>query len=225
MKNIFLILFIFAGVGETITTLTEVPLLEMICKPALMITLGLYYVTSQHEGQQPLAFSLMLAIIFSCIGDVLLMLQHMSSNFFMFGLAAFLIAHVFYILTYKQHQQEESADELRGLQKLRFSFPIILSGTGLVTILYNHLGDLKIPVVIYAAVLTYMVVTALFRFGKTTTASFTMVFGGAILFMISDSLIAISKFLDPIEYGRFWIMSTYIGAQFLIVKGLLKHPD
>jgi uncharacterized membrane protein YhhN len=57
---------------------------------------------------------------------------------------------------------------------------------------------MKIPVLIYAAVLTGMVLVALFRFGKTSSSSFALVFGGAILFMISDSLIAINKFLEPL---------------------------
>lgn len=225
MKRVFLYLFILVSAGEIISTLIDIPVVHLICKPAIMITLGLYYWASQKSIQQPITLSLMVAIVFSCAGDVLLMLQESNANYFMFGLAAFLIAHVFYIFTYKQHQYEESADELRGLQKIRFALPIILSGTGLVTILYSRLGDLKIPVFVYAGVLTYMVMVALFRFGKTTAGSFAMVFGGAILFMISDSLIAINKFLEPLPQAGFWIMTTYIGAQFLIVKGLLRHAD
>lgn len=167
--------------------------------------------------------TVLMAIVFSCLGDTLLMLQKHNPNYFMFGLGAFLVAHIFYILAYRQHQGEGSADELQGLQRIRFALPVVLSGTGLVVILYNHLGDLKIPVLVYATVLTYMVLTALFRFGKTNTGSFTMVFGGAILFMISDSLIAVSKFLEPLAMGSFWIMTTYIAAQFLIVRGLIRH--
>ena len=209
--------------GEIISTMQDIQLLELICKPAIMITLGLYYWSSQRLRQEPVVTPVILAIIFSCGGDTLLMFQQSNPNFFMFGLGSFLLAHICYIFAYKQHVSVNSEDELQGLQKIRFALPILLSGTGLIAILYNHLGDLKIPVVIYAGVLTYMVLVALFRFGKTNTASFTMVFGGAILFMISDSLIAINKFLEPLSMAGFWIMITYIGAQFLIVKGLLRH--
>lgn len=167
--------------------------------------------------------SVVMAIIFSCLGDVLLMLQESNPNYFMFGLGAFLFAHIFYIFSYKQHQGEESGNELQGLQKIRFALPIVLAGTGLVTILYNRLGDLKIPVLLYAGVLTYMVLVALFRFGRTNAGSFAMVFGGAILFMMSDSLIAVNKFLDPLSQVDFWVMITYISAQFLIVRGLIRH--
>lgn len=226
MKKIFIYLFLLASIGEISSELFALPeLVHLLCKPALLITLGLYYWATQKENIQPLNNSLVVAIIFSCLGDVMLMFQEANSNFFMFGLGAFLIAHIFYIFTYRQHCNEESGEELQGLQKIRFALPIVLSGVGLVTILFNRLGDLKIPVLLYAGVLTYMVLTALFRFGKTTTPSFTMVFGGAILFMISDSLIAINKFLEPLPMAGFWIMTTYIAAQFLIVRGLLKHQD
>ena len=200
-------------------------MLGMICKPAIMITLALFYWASMQEKKEPIVFSVIIAMMFSCLGDVLLMFQQDNSNNFMFGLGAFLVAHVFYIFVYKQHQGEQSGNELQGIQKIRFAFPIILSGTGLVVILYSHLGDLKIPVLVYAAVLTYMVVVALFRYGKTNAGSFAMVFGGAILFMMSDSLIAINKFLEPITQANLWVMLTYISAQFLIAKGLIKHES
>lgn len=223
MKKVFLYLFLIVSAGEIISTLVDSPMVHIICKPAIMVLLALYYCTVQRSRQQTIVPVLVLAIVFSCAGDVLLMFQLSNPNYFMFGLAAFLVAHVLYIFAYQQHQNESSGGELQGVQRIRFALPILLSGTGLIVILYPHLGDLKIPVLLYAGVLTYMVLVALFRFGRTSAGSFAMVFGGAILFMISDSLLAVNKFLEPISGGNFWIMSTYISAQFLIVKGLLGH--
>jgi uncharacterized membrane protein YhhN len=223
MKKVFLYLFLLAGAGEILSMFVDAPVLHSICKPALMITLGLYYGASQRLQQVPLSGVVVLAIIFSCAGDILLMFQQNDPMFFMFGLGAFLLAHVFYIFAYKQHQQGDSSHALIGLQKVRFGFPIVFAGIGLVTILYGNLEALKIPVIIYAATITFMTLTALYRFGRTGASSFAMVFGGAILFMISDSLIAINKFMEPLPLAGFWIMTTYISAQFLIVKGLLKH--
>ena len=225
MKKIFLYLFVVASVGEIASIVFDQQWLGMICKPALMITLGLYYWASQKERQEPVMLSVVMAIVFSFAGDVFLMLQQSNPNYFMFGLGAFLFAHIFYIFSYQQHRGDESGNELQGLQRIRFALPIVLAGTGLVTILYNRLGDLKIPVLLYAGVLTYMVLVALFRFGKTNAGSFAMVFGGAILFMMSDSLIAINKFLEPLSHANFWVMITYISAQFLIVRGLIKHQS
>lgn len=225
MKKIFLALFLLSALGVLVSIIADVSMLHTVCKPALMITLGLYYISVQREKDEVISRSLMLAIIFSCAGDTLLMVQSTDEKFFMLGLGAFLIAQIFYILTYRQHQSTDATNALQGLQRIRYAFPIVLSGTGLAVILYGRLGDLKLPVLVYATALTVMVLTALFRFGRTTSGSFAMVFGGAILFMISDSLIAINKFLDPLPHAGFWIMATYIAAQYLIVSGLLKHKS
>lgn len=225
MKKIFLYLFILVSVGVLLADVGHADLVYLICKPAIMIMLGLHYWMMQREEKQVLSRSVVLAIILSCAGDTLLMLQNKNENFFMYGLAAFLVAHIFYMLAYRQHQSSDTSNELQGLQKIRYAFPIILSGTGLVVILYSRLGGMKIPVLIYAIVLTGMVLAALFRFGKTSSSSFALVFGGAILFMISDSLIAINKFLEPLPMAGIWIMVTYIVAQYLIVTGLLKHEN
>ena len=225
MKKIFLYLFFLVSVGVLLAEVSNADFVYLLCKPALMVTLGLHYWTLQREQNAVLSKSVVLAIIFSCAGDTLLMFQGRDGNFFMFGLAAFLVAHIFYILAYRQHQSSDTSNELQGLQKIRYAFPIILSGTGLVVILFSRLGEMKIPVLLYAAVLTGMVLVALFRFGKTSSLSFALVFGGAILFMISDSLIAINKFLEPLPMAGSWIMVTYIAAQYLIVTGLSKHKN
>jgi uncharacterized membrane protein YhhN len=101
--------------------------------------------------------------------------------------------------------------------------PFLLAGTGLLTVLYPNLASLLWPVVAYAAVLVTMVIVALFRYGRTSTASFGLVFGGAVLFMISDSLLAMNKFHAPIQQAGLLIMITYCVAQGLIAEGMLKH--
>jgi uncharacterized membrane protein YhhN len=222
MKRIFLYLFLLVTAGELLSHLLSWPLLHLVCKPALLILLLGYYWASARELALPLSRALVIALVFSWGGDVLLMNE--GELFFMLGLASFLMSHVFYMFTFRQFRDEDETEALHGLQKLRFAFPIVLYGTGLVVILLPHLGDLGTPVMLYALVLTVMVLNALFRFKRTNASSFTMVFAGAILFMISDSLLAINKFLEAIPYSGIWIMSTYIGAQFLIVHGLVRHP-
>ena len=223
MKKILLYLFLAVSAGEIASTLIDLPAVHLVCKPALMLMLGLYYWFTKKHKQEPASGVVLLAILFSGAGDVLLMFQSQASIYFMLGLGSFLVAHVCYIFAYRQHCNEDVSRALQGIQKFRYSFPILFAGVGLVSILYNHLGDLKIPVMVYAGVLSYMVLNALFRFGRTSAISFAMVFGGAILFMMSDTLLAINKFLEPIQHEGFWIMTTYISGQFLIVRGLLKH--
>ncbi len=192
---------------------------HVFVKPLILISLMIYYVL--HTSMRSVIF---LAALFFCWGgDVFLLFQSKNELFFMAGLGAFLIGHLLYIFSYLQFRSEDKRYELLGPQKVRFSLPIILAGTGLVTILYPALGGLSIPVMMYACILIIMVLTALFRFGRTSKLSFVLIFFGAIMFMISDSVLAMNKFLNPLPLASSWIMATYCLAQYLIVEGALAH--
>lgn len=210
------------SLGELVAVAISAERLQWVFKPLIMLVLGAYYYT---QSTQPISLtkSVMAAIVFSWIGDISLMFQGKNELYFMVGLGAFLIAHICYVMAYSQHIEKKEGAGLHGIQKFRFSLPIVLAGTGLITILYAHLGVFKIPVAVYAIVLMVMTLQALFRYGYTNTVSFWFVFVGAILFMISDSMIAVNKFLSSFELAGLAIMATYILAQFLIVRGLLFH--
>jgi uncharacterized membrane protein YhhN len=76
---------------------------------------------------------------------------------------------------------------------------------------------------IYALAITLMALTALFRYGRTNSTSFLLIFIGAVLFMVSDSLLAINKFHHAFSAAGALVMLTYSVAQFLIVEGALAH--
>lgn len=217
MKKVFLLLFLVAALAELISGFIGVDMIHFIAKPLLMITLGLYYFTAADPELR--SHTVLLAIGSSLVGDVLLL----DEQYFIGGLVAFLIAHVLYIVAYRKHRYDETENALQGIQRIRMAFPIILAGTGLVVVLFPVLGDLKIPVIIYALVLVLMALHALFRFGRTNSSSFWLVFTGAVFFVISDSLLAINKFLLPLSNASFLIMFTYIIAQLMIVEGLRRH--
>jgi uncharacterized membrane protein YhhN len=218
MKKRSLILFVLVAAVELTAVTMDMALAQTIAKPLIMITLMTYYISSVSQRNN----FFMVALVFCWLGDVLLMFQG-DEMFFIFGLVAFLSGHVLYVFSYKQMRNPESVSGLLSTQKFRFSFPVILAGTGLVVVLLPHLGELKIPVMIYALVLTIMVLQALFRFGFTSKRSFTLIFVGAIFFMISDSALAINKFMHPLPMASLLIMLTYMSAQFLIVEGAIAH--
>lgn len=68
-----------------------------------------------------------------------------------------------------------------------------------------------------------MATTAMERYGKCNSESFWQVYIGAVFFLISDSMIAINKFYQPIEEAGIIIMGTYCIAQLLIVMGIRAH--
>lgn len=216
MKRLVLSCFALVSAIHLIAVYYGFATVAAISKPAIIILLGLHYLISTGDNRSS---AMLVALIASLAGDILLL----NPDHFIWGLATFMVAHVAYIVAYGQHMQEEDTDQLHGIHKVRIAFPIVLAATGLVVILYPGLGAMRLPVVIYALVIMVMVIRALFRWGRTGTASFVMVSAGAVLFMLSDSLIAINKFLRPLEHAHFWIMLTYIAAQLLIVDGIRRH--
>src|SRR5262245_61343937 len=66
--------------------------IQFICKPLLMPVL-IFYFLSQAKNKWIVG-----ALLFSWIGDVLLMFQENNSSFFLFGLVSFLLAHICYII-------------------------------------------------------------------------------------------------------------------------------
>jgi uncharacterized membrane protein YhhN len=217
-QSFFILFFLIVSVGDLIAIAVASNQLQLICKPLILLSLIGYYLAAVESR----SLILIRALFFSWAGDVLLLFTH-REIFFITGLIAFLISHFLFIQVYRQHRDAHVEKELLGPQKARFAFPIILTATGLVVILYSSLGPLKIPVMVYALVLCVMVITALFRYGRTNSQSFWSVFSGAVLFMVSDSLLALNKFLNPVAGAGFVIMLTYIAAQYLIVNGLIRH--
>lgn len=218
-QTIFIFVFIAVSVGDLIASIISNHQLELICKPLILLSLIGYYMAAAETR----SFVFIRALFFSWVGDVLLLFTARAELFFITGLIAFLISHFLFIQVYRQHRNSNIKNELLGTQKVRYALPIILVSTGLIVILYNSLGPLRIPVMMYAVVLCVMVLTALFRYGRTSQQSFWMVFTGAFLFLTSDSLLAINKFLNTIAGAGFMIMLTYIAAQYFIVEGILRH--
>jgi uncharacterized membrane protein YhhN len=100
--------------------------------------------------------------------------------------------------------------------------PALAYGAVLVYFLSPGLGAMKIPVLVYATVILTMLCGAVNRYYKVNSTSYWIVLAGAILFVLSDSGIAFSKFIHPFRGASWFIMSTYVMAQYLIVTGYIK---
>ena len=84
---------------------------------------------------------------------------------------------------------------------------------------------MKIPVLIYAIIISLMAIMATNRYGRTNRVSFIMVLMGAIFFLASDTALAINKFSSPYAYSGIVIMATYMLAQYYITRGALERGD
>jgi len=191
--------------------------LNYLSKPLIMISLLLWYVGSS-SGKGDWYKAGIVAIVFSLFGDVFLMFQEDRPSFFMLGLGSFLIAHIAYALAFSKALV---VPEIPIIKK----YPLVLAVFGIYGFwvfaqLRSNLHELELPVLIYMIAILVMGIAALNRFGRVSRKSFFLVMIGALLFIASDSIIAFSKFSKPIEEAGFWIMLTYIIAQYFIVRGL-----
>ncbi len=214
MKSKWQILYAASAVAVILGLLLNIPPLYWVAKPLLMISLALHFL-STLRGAPRWRTTVLLALLCSWAGDVFLI----SDDFFVQGLISFLLAHVFFIMAY--HQTGAATGKLKPMDFMKFG----LYGAVLITIIYPGLGKLLIPVLLYAGVLLLMGLWAHKRRGATSHKSFMMVATGAMLFCLSDGMIAINKFAFAIPAERIWDMSIYITAQFLIIQGLLHHPE
>lgn len=221
---------ILAAYGAAVATdlaaiMQQLEEIRLISKSVLMPLL-IAYAFTKFSQRKTLIFSLTLAaLLFSWVGDLFLLYDTGEANYFIFGLLAFLVAHIFYISVYIKAKIPNTELALLATQQMRYLFILILAGSALIYVLYPYLDDLAVPVIIYAVVLVSMAIAALYRFGRTSTSSFSFVFIGALLFMLSDSMLAINKFVESFANAGFWVMLTYALAQYFIVEGLAKHDQ
>lgn len=155
------------------------------------------------------------ALTVSAVGDFLLGVSRLGGlgpdTLFLLGLSAFLIAHLLYIALFRAFLSTRipppRAARVTGILAI-----VILLGA-LLSRIYGTLGGLRIPVILYAAVISAMGVCAMLAEIPSPLAAI-----GALLFIASDSLIALEKFSTAIPAGGVLIWVTYYGAQLSLTR-------
>jgi len=218
-KNIiWLYLFLVATLADLAFLIEGNSEFRFYSKPLILLGLIAYfYQTTRPIASTLLTKSVLGALIFSWIGDILLMWPQL----FVYGLGAFLMAHICYIIGFRIAQNRPTrVEHVNFVKSFFFNLPIYLAAALVFYLINPGLGAMKIPVIAYIIVIVGMVTTARDRFKKCNPASFWQVFIGAILFFISDGAIAISRFFQDFPESGILIMGTYAIAQLLIVMGI-----
>jgi len=198
----------------------NVPILHFIAKPLLIPALLILLVITRSAA--PGKNLLLAGLFFSWMGDMFLLFEYANKLFFIFGLASFLTTHIFYIVYFLRIRSAN----ISLLKKQPLLLALVPAyGIILVWQLYPHLKDLKIPVMLYAAVICTMLLCSLHIFLKVNRKAARYYVTGAAAFVISDSLLAIDKFYQPFAYAGVFIMLTYCAAQYCIVQGYIEQDN
>jgi uncharacterized membrane protein YhhN len=151
---------------------------------------------------------LALGLALSTTGDVLL---DLDPKLFVFGLGAFLLTHLTYIALFLRNRKGTAAIRNWAVVAVIVAYSVTLSAW-----IVPSVGALAVPVILYIFAITAMVATAILaRFERPWVVT------GAILFLISDSLLAVNKFKAPVPLRDYLVWSTYYLGQCGIALGFL----
>src|SRR4030095_8008877 len=217
-KKIWIILFSLVLLIDLAAIYSNNESLRFITKPLLVPLLAIYLLLETNTANSNLKAWIFLALFFSWVGDILLLFEGSGSNFFLLGLSAFLVAQVFYIVFFHNIRMREY---IRGNALLLLL--VIVYYSVLINVLAPYLGNMKLPVRIYGVVLSFMVMLAMHTMlGKNKKAALWMTMG-AILFVVSDSLLGVNKFFSGFNNAGVVIMLTYGLAQLFITEGAVRY--
>jgi len=207
-------LVIEAALLSTVSAATGLLELHRVAKPLTLLVLMLW--AYHHGRRQPgTGFLLLLAALaFSLAGDVFLMLQ----GHFIPGLVSFLCAHLAYLALFKR-------DQAWFPRRAALAFTLAI-GAGMYAVLWQGglPPALRVPVAAYVLVISLMAAQALGRALVLRERGATLVAAGAAFFMLSDTLLALNRFVTPLPLAPLWVLSTYYAAQVLIVRGMRRDP-
>lgn len=212
-KTINPIVLIFTIIGMAdLLVLSFWPQYRAITKPLIMLSLlGYFYLETRQVDYKNLKILFSCALVFAWLGDVFLLGQ----SYFIYGLLSFLVMQVLYTLSFVKDQNYYGRRE--------WLYGMVLS-TIVVAMNYylsDHVGDMRIPVIVYTLAISLMSYVAYTR--DFTWAGYWSVFIGTVFFLVSDSLLSLNMFRGPVQGFGIMVMATYIIAQWLIVKGFVDY--
>jgi len=182
--------------------------LILIFKVIPMLLIIILAATSRNLGIKKYQLLIVIGLVFCMVGDYTL-------QWFLIGLTSFLIGHIFYILAFSSTNERQVPTWAKiVLLVYGASMALWIAGT-----VFSS-GDivLGIAVIAYISVILTMGWTAI-RTGSTFATI------GALLFISSDSYLAINKFVMPLPFSHEFIMLTYYSAQILIALSISQYSE
>ncbi|MDD1793494.1 lysoplasmalogenase [Enterovibrio makurazakiensis] len=178
-------------------------------KPLTIALMMLIVVTGGEANTY--AYLVLAGLLFSLFGDVFLMLP---KDRFIPGLLSFLVAHIFYSVAFW----------LQFDGTMVWWLPSLLGAASVIIflLLLPNLGPLLVPVGVYIAVIAQMAWGAGEFWMNTHSQMAAYAFGGALLFMVSDTVLAFERFKGPFRASVVLVMSTYFCAQGLITLSAIS---
>lgn len=223
MKNTFCYLsglfYLLLLLADVLALALDYPDIHVWVKPLLMPALFMLLLAGAQKENLPGWIFAAFGVLMAWAGDVFLIFETKNPLFFLAGLASFLGTHICYILFFSKMVKPHKAWWLKNAWVW---LAIITYGIILMATLWPHLGGMKWPVLIYASCICLMVMLSIRIQPDMVKSTWAWFATGAFLFLISDSILALNKFREPVDFASPMIMLTYGLAQFFIVSAAIR---
>jgi uncharacterized membrane protein YhhN len=177
---------------------------EYVFKPATTLLISIIAAGAERALDRRYRHLVVAGLLCSLAGDVFLMLP---GDWFVPGLASFLVAHLFYLAAFVRGGWRASP------------WPAVACGAYVMVLLWWLLpkaGDVRVPVAVYGLTIMTMAWQALERWRALRTTAAALAAAGAVLFVASDSALALNRFAWPFALSPLAVMGTYVPAQWMI---------
>jgi uncharacterized membrane protein YhhN len=181
-----------------------------VFKPLTVVCILLFAVLVERPVSSSYKRWIIVALGLSLVGDVLLMLP---VDLFLPGLVVFLLAHIVYASAFFKDTPYERGPAWTQIPYL-FYFALLTS------ILLPELNEMSIPVMVYAVVICMMGWLALRRWRMAPNLPALLAAVGALFFLLSDTALAVNRFLQPFEAAPAVVLITYYIAQYLLARSV-----
>lgn len=208
--KIFLFLFAIVSILDLVFVALDLPY-RQFSKSLIIPCLILYFIFSTPNKKSYLLF--IVALVFAWLGDVFLLFS--GEQFFIYGLGSFLVMQLIYAFIFLK-------DWKSTLFTVLFSLATLIG----YSVYFNHYlweftSDQRVAIIAYTVAITLMAFTGINRSAVLKGYSYVVI--GVLLFVFSDTILAVNIFGPGLAYGGLAVMTTYILAQYFIVEGYAKH--
>ena len=204
----FLVAIFISGILALFFDFTENQWGFYITKPTTTFIILLYALQYRKKELKNYNLRICLGLFFCLVGDTLLLFD----TYFIFGLVSFLIGHLCFLVAFYGQQGFKWPKSIGLL--------LILTAMAILYLCFPNLGVLKIPVFAYVGVIVLMSWQGIALQQNNLRSNFRRVGWAVVLFMFSDSLLALNKFYLSIPYSGLLILSTYWTSVFLFAQSL-----
>lgn len=191
-----------------------------VAKPAVMIFLIIWSIQLTGWNDEMLWFGI--ALVLSLIGDILLM---MNPRYFMFGGAAFLLAHISYLVGFNQSPVPFTISVMVVAALVGFFAASVFKRIRAGIMQVPHSKRFLTALSLYGITLTLMMLSALLTLFKEDWLLMPAVISttGAVLFYASDTMLVYDRFVRRFDHAQSYVHLTYHLAQFALISGAIMH--